>query len=185
MMAVDGRLLEIVDEKGHAFRTDTRENIHVQGLLHREVHVWMFTPQGEIVFQHRAKDKDTYPDLLDATVGGHVEIGSDFLDTATKELEEETGIRASNESLLHIVTQKSQSYDEVTKKTNNVIRAVYAYRFDGLLSDLKVEQGKALGFEAWPITKLLNISAEDKLRFIPGVFSPEILSIFRKISSFL
>lgn len=59
-----------------------RENIHNQGLLHREIHVWFYTPKGEIIFQHRAKDKDTYPDLLDATVGGHVEINSDYENTA-------------------------------------------------------------------------------------------------------
>ena len=75
----DNRRLNIVDENGEIIGENTRENIHNQGLLHREIHVWFYTPKGEIIFQHREKDKDTYPDLLDATVGGHVEIGSDFV----------------------------------------------------------------------------------------------------------
>ena len=74
----DNRRLNIVNEEGEIVGVETREDIHNQGLLHRECHVWFYTPAGEIIFQHRAKDKDTYPDLLDATVGGHVEIGSDY-----------------------------------------------------------------------------------------------------------
>ena len=75
----DNRKLNIIDENGNITGEETRENIHKQGLLHREIHVWFYTPKGEILFQHRAKDKDTYPDLLDATVGGHVEIGAGLL----------------------------------------------------------------------------------------------------------
>ena len=69
----DSRKLNIVDENDQIIGEDTRENIHRKGLLHREIHVWFYTPKSEIVFQHRAKNKDTFPDLLDATVGGHVE----------------------------------------------------------------------------------------------------------------
>jgi len=64
------RRLNIVDEEGNIVGEETRENIHKNGLLHREIHVWLYTPNREIIFQHRAKDKDTYPDLLDASVGG-------------------------------------------------------------------------------------------------------------------
>ena len=55
--------------------------MHKKGLLHPEIHVWFYTPDKEIIFQHRAKNKDTYPDLLDATVGGHVDIG-EYVDKA-------------------------------------------------------------------------------------------------------
>lgn len=64
------QMLEIIDENDNVIGLETREKIHKEGLLHREIHVWFFTPRGEIIFQHRVKDKDIYPDLLDATVGG-------------------------------------------------------------------------------------------------------------------
>ena len=82
----DNRKLNIIDEDGKIIGEETRENIHNRGLLHREIHVWFYTAKDEIIFQHREKDKDTYPDLLDATVGGHVEIGSDYENTALQEL---------------------------------------------------------------------------------------------------
>jgi 16S rRNA (adenine1518-N6/adenine1519-N6)-dimethyltransferase len=66
---MSAQILNVVDESGKILGEETRENIHRQGLLHKEIHVWLFTPNKEIVFQHRGKDKDTFPDLLDATVG--------------------------------------------------------------------------------------------------------------------
>lgn len=177
----DNRKLNIVDENGNIIGEETRENIHKQGLLHREIHIWFYTPKGEIIFQHREKNKDTYPDLLDATVGGHVEIGSDYENSALQELEEGTGIKAAKDILAFIQMVRSKTYDKVTGMTNNVIRAIYAYRYDGNVEDLKVEKGKAIGFEAWPFDKIFNITDEDRKRFIPAILEDEVLNIFRKI----
>ena len=62
-------LLEIVSKDNIVIGLETRKVIHEKGLLHREIHVWFITPDRKIIFQHRAKDKDTYPDKLDATIG--------------------------------------------------------------------------------------------------------------------
>lgn len=177
----DNRKLNIVDENGNIIGEETRENIHKQGLLHREVHVWFYTPKGEIIFQHREKDKDAYPDLLDATVGGHVEIGSDYESSALQELEEETGIKAAKDNLVFIQMVRSKTYDEVTGMASNVIRAIYAYCYNRNVRDLKVEKSKAIGFEAWSFDKIFNIADEDRKRFIPAILEEEVLSIFRKI----
>ena len=178
---VDNRKLNVVDEQGNIIGENTRENIHNQGLLHREIHVWFYTPEGEIIFQHREKDKDTYPDLLDATVGGHVEIGSDYENTALQELKEETGIKAEKNNLVFVQMIRSKTFDPATDKTNNVVRAIYAYRYEGKVEDLQVEKGKAIGFESWPLEKIFNISDEDKRRFIPSIFEKDNLEIFSKI----
>ena len=181
----DNRKLNIIDESGKNIGVETRENIHNQGLLHREIHVWFYTPKGEIIFQHREKDKDTYPDLLDATVGGHVEIGFDYENTALQELSEETGIKTEKNNLAFIEMVRSKTFDTATNKTNNVIRAIYAYRYEGKVEDLKVEKGKAIGFELWPLEKIFNISDKDKNRFIPSIFEKQNLEIFAKIKELL
>ena len=181
----DNRKLNVVDEQGNITGVDTRENIHTLGLLHREIHVWFYTPKGDIIFQHREKDKDTYPDLLDATVGGHVEIGSDYENTALQELNEETGIKAERHNLTFIQMVRSKTFDTTTNKTNNVVRAIYAYRYDGEIQDLKIEKGKAIGFESWSFDKLFNISDTDKKRFIPSIFENDNLEIFTKIKELM
>ncbi len=172
-------LLNIIDEQGNIIGQDSRENIHKNGLLHKEIHVWFFTPKGEIIFQHRAKGKDTFPDMLDATVGGHVEIGSDFEDTAIKEMEEETGVVVGKDKLKLVKTVRSNHVDPTTGKINNVIRKVYAYKFVGNSDDLSTEEGLSEGFEVWPIEKLERITPKDEKRFIPSFLNKEHLDMYR------
>ncbi|MFA6994850.1 MAG: NUDIX domain-containing protein [Patescibacteria group bacterium] len=162
-------LLNIVDENDQIIGQETRENIHKNGLLHREIHVYFITPNKEIIFQHRAEDKDTYPDLLDATVGGHVEIGNSYEQTAVKETEEETGLKIKFSDLILINKIKKYSEDKATNKINNVFNTRYAYIYKGDVKNLRIESGKALGFEIWPLDKLLNLTDSDKARFIPYI----------------
>jgi len=59
--------LSILDEQGNIIGEEYRDVIHQKGLLHGEVHVWCLTTNNELIFQHRAKDKDiilTYLMLL-------------------------------------------------------------------------------------------------------------------------
>ena len=176
-------MLEVVDESGHVISQESRKAIHKQGLLHREVHVWLYTPDGKLIFQHRAKDKDTYPNLLDASVGGHVEIGDDWQTTAIKELAEETGINAEPEQLRYVGQTHSTTYDHGTGLTNNALRRIFALRYDKDLGNLQIEEGKSLGFEAWFFETLFNITDEQLQRFIPMIFEDWHMEIVRKIHS--
>ncbi len=161
--------LNIVSEDDEIIVPGTRERIHKEGLLHQEVHIYFVTPKKEIIFQHRAKDKDTFPDLLDATVGGHVEIGQSYEETAIKESEEETGVKIDKNDLIFINKFKKHSKDDVTAKINYAFQSEYLYIYRGDIKDLKVEEGKAIGFEAWPLDRLLNLNEEDKNKFIPYI----------------
>jgi len=80
---------------------------------------------------------------------------------------------------------RSKTFDTSTSKTNNVIRAIYAYCYEGKVEDLRVEKGKAIGFESWSLEKIFNISDEDIKRFIPSVFEKQNLEIFAKIKELL
>ena len=102
-------MLNVVNEEDEVIGEETREKVHQDGLLHREIHIFFITPQKEIILQHRAKDKDTYPDLLDATVGGHVEIGDDYISTAVKEAKEETGFDIDKEKLVLLKKMRKET----------------------------------------------------------------------------
>lgn len=162
-------ILNIVNDDDVVVGERTREEIHRLGLLHRETHVYFITPNREIIFQHRAKDKDTFPDLLDATVGGHVEIGHSYEETAVKESEEETGLKINPRDLMLINKIKKSSLDQATAKVNNVFNVRYLYVYRGDINDLRVEEGKALGFELWPLDQLSGLTEADKKRFIPYI----------------
>ncbi|MBU0531143.1 MAG: NUDIX domain-containing protein [Candidatus Uhrbacteria bacterium] len=177
--------IEIIDENDNVIGIEERGKVHQEGLLHREVHVWLYTPKGEILFQHRAKDVETYPDLLDASVGGHVEINDSYEKTAVKEIEEETGLKIKPEDLHFIKMSRCSSHDKATDRRNNSLKAVYAYCYNGDPNDLKHEEGKSYGFVPWSIDKLFNISGEDKERFIAAIFTEEFLDIFRRIKEII
>lgn len=180
-MNTEEDILEIVDEQDNIIGLDTRKNIHKLGLLHREIHIWFVTPVGEIVFQHRSKNKETYPDLLDSTVGGHVEKGATYEETAIKECFEETGVKISPEDLIFITKLHIKTTDEVTSLINNSMRTQYAYLYKGDIKDLKIEKEDGAGFELWSIDALNNISEDDKNKFISAIFTKDLFFIFEKI----
>ena len=174
--------LDIIDEDENIIGEETKENIHKKGLLHREIHVWFYTPKAEIIFQLRSKHKDTFPNLLDATVGGHVEPGDDSITTALREMSEETGVKAKAEDLRLVSKLRWRALDTVNQMVNNVIRTIYAYQYDGRLSDLRSEE--AQGFEAWPVNKLSKgLTLEEKKRFAPSMLKKDYLDTYREITS--
>lgn len=184
-MGKDGKKLNIVNEKGEIIGEESRERIHKEGLLHREVHVWLYTPKREIIFQHRAKNKDTFPDLLDATAGGHVEINDSYDETAIKEIEEEIGLKIKESDLIYITITKTKGFDKVTRMTNYALRKVFAYRFEEDISNLTIEDGAGLGFEVWSIDTLLTISEEDRVKFIPSILSEQAMGRYKKIDKLI
>jgi isopentenyldiphosphate isomerase len=71
-----------------------REIAHREGVPHEAVHLWIvrdLAREPGLLFQRRASHKDTYPDCLDITVGGHVPYGFTG-DKLAKETREEIGI---------------------------------------------------------------------------------------------
>lgn len=174
-------LLNVIDKEGNVLYQATRKEIHEKGLLHADVNVWLYTPKGELIFQHRSKTKDTYPDLLDATVGGHVEIGDTYEISAVKEVEEETGLQVSLEDLQFVDMIISKTVDPVTNTAPFHRKNVYAYRYVGAISDLHVEEGQSYGFVAWPFEKLFALSDAEKKQFIPFHIEGEGLDTLRKI----
>jgi len=177
------QILDIVNKNDEIIGQDTRENIHQKGLLHREVHVYFITPNREVIFQHRAKDKDLFPDKLDAAVGGHLKSNESYEQAAVRETEEETGVKVEVNELVPINKVAKCFKDEVNNKINNVINYRFAYVYPGNIQDLRAETGKAIGFEVWPIDKLLNLTEQEKDRFLPMIleFTVNELADFIKL----
>lgn len=178
-------ILEIVDEADKVIGFETKGKIHEDELLHRDVHIWFITPNGEIIFQHRSKNKKLLPDRLDATVGGHVELNHSYEKTAIKECFEETGVNIDINKLVYLTKMKNSAINHSTGKSHNVIGVQYAYLYDGKIEDLKVEKEDGEGFELWKISDLRNLSESDKSKFIPENLSEDMLRLFDKAKDML
>ncbi len=77
----------------------TKAEAHRLGLPHATVHVWFYTRDQRILFQKRAASKDTFPDLWDISVAGHIHAGEAIVDAALREIEEEIGITVTKDKL--------------------------------------------------------------------------------------
>jgi len=90
--SVSRELLDVVDENDQVIGVKTRGEIHLEGLMHRSVHILVFNSVGDLFLQKRSMDKDNDPGLWDSSAAGHVDSGEDYYQCAIRELKEELGI---------------------------------------------------------------------------------------------
>lgn len=86
---------DVLDENGKATgKTVVRGTVRLtSGEYHLVVHIWVLTPDGRLMVQRRADDKELMPGEW-AAIGGAAIAGEDSLGAAKRELFEEMGIRA-------------------------------------------------------------------------------------------
>ncbi|MFA6064695.1 MAG: NUDIX domain-containing protein [archaeon] len=68
-------------------------------LIHACVHLWIFNSKGEVLLQHRSKEKKLFPSMWDISVAGGINSGEKPKAAAIREAKEEIGI-SINESKL-------------------------------------------------------------------------------------
>ncbi|MDE5567378.1 MAG: NUDIX domain-containing protein [Muribaculaceae bacterium] len=89
----DNELFPLVDPKGEVIGAATRRECHSGSmLLHPVVHLHVFSPDGALLLQKRAEDKDIQPGRWDTSVGGHVDYGENIEDALRREAREELGL---------------------------------------------------------------------------------------------
>lgn len=102
-------LLAVFDRDGKPTGESVPRSVaHSKGILHGASHVLICRQeQGrlQVLLQRRSACKDSYPGCLDISSAGHIEFGSDFVETARKELYEELGITARPEELVELFIQ--------------------------------------------------------------------------------
>lgn len=87
-------LLDIINNDGTlSGQTQERELIHQDGDLHRMSHVWIARKNQksgmDLLLQKRSKNKDSHPSCYDISSAGHILAGSDYMESAIRELKEE------------------------------------------------------------------------------------------------
>ncbi len=89
----DDELFDVVDAQDNVVRQATRKEVHAQGLLHRAVHILVFSKKThDCLLQKRSMHKDRQPGVWDSSAAGHLDAGEDYPQAAVRELQEELGI---------------------------------------------------------------------------------------------
>lgn len=96
-----GELLTEVDERNQVIGSISRGEAHERpGVFYRTIYVLVKNDRGEVLVQKRSSTKDLYPDCWDLSVGGHVNFGKTYEETAARELGEEVGLKVTEEDLV-------------------------------------------------------------------------------------
>ena len=179
------KLIDVIYENGNPTgQQKTKPEIHELGLWHMAAHIWIYNSKGEILLQLRARDKDSFPGLLDISVAGHVDSGETPLEAAVREMKEEIGLSVEPEQLDLINIRRVSNFIKEIKWQNNEIDYVYLYKFDRNISDLSMEDNEVEKLELILIDKFeKDINDPNELRkYVPhGDYYKMIIEKIREI----
>ena len=85
-------LFDVVDENDEVVEQRTRGEVHLMGLKHRAVHVFLFNGRGEVFLQQRSHLKDVAPLAWDSSAAGHLDSGEGYAAAVLREVREELGL---------------------------------------------------------------------------------------------
>lgn len=90
-------LWQLYDKDGNPIPGEglAKDEVFRKGILHGAAHVWIWrnTMSGkEVLLQKRAANKRTYPNMLDISAAGHIDLGETPEIAAIRETQEEIGL---------------------------------------------------------------------------------------------
>ena len=102
-------LIDILDADGnHTGKQCLKSVAHEKGFYHETVHVWFYTQDGKVLLQKRGPEKETFPNLWDVSVAGHIQSKEPVLEAALREIDEELGLQIQKEDLTKIAFRKAE-----------------------------------------------------------------------------
>lgn len=125
---MSSELIDVYNAVGEKTGCVERSKAHCDNtLLHRAAHVLVFSGDGRLLLQKRAITKRIQPGKWDASVGGHLAAGEDYLTGARRELAEELGL-PEDTPLEHLFDVAIRN--EIESEDARVFKAVSEGPFD-------------------------------------------------------
>jgi isopentenyldiphosphate isomerase len=159
--------IDLLNEEGNKTgKTCLKSEAHKKGLLHASVHIWVFNKDKEIIIQKRAPNKDTFPNLWDVSVAGHISAGEQPFISALREVEEEIGLQLSENDLNFIGTSKKKikhHYNLIDYELHHIY--ICENNFD--FHSLKIQKEEVSEIKKIDIDKLIDSINNPLNKFVP------------------
>lgn len=120
-----------------------------KGLRHGVVEVFVMHKDGTVLVMQRSFEKPNYPGFYEASAGGSVLKGEQFDAAAVRELEEETGIKA---------TDIRQVYREMNHDT---IYRGYVCVTDINKSEVRLQEGETIAYSWLTFEEFKKVFEDD------------------------
>ncbi len=121
-------IFDVVNERDEVIGRKPRSEVHARGLLHRAVHVLVFSSRGEVFLQKRSMKKDRQPGVWDSSSSGHVDSGENYDETAIRELGEELGLDIAGQTTATRASQPLQKLFKIDACAETDAEFVWIYR---------------------------------------------------------
>lgn len=149
-------LIDIFDENNKSLnKTMMKSLAHKNGAWHRVAHIWIYNTKGEMLIQHRNCDKEIHPNLWDIGAAGHIPTGETPINGAIRETEEEIGLEITVKELEFIKIKKGVTNTD-EKIQNNEFAYIYLLKYDGKITDLKIQKEELQDLKFINLVKLKN-----------------------------
>lgn len=153
-------VFDVVDDDDRVTGQATRSEVHAQGLKHRAVHVFAFTPHGELLLQKRSHLKDTCPELWDSSAAGHLDAGEDYAACVIRELEEELGLEK--------ITAPPVKHARITACAETGWEFVELYTVTAATTRVRFPAAEIEAVRAFPVDEIAAWVAARPQDFAPG-----------------
>lgn len=130
-------------------RTATFDEVQTKGLFTQGVHIVIYTQDSQIVMQRRSPKLDYHPSQIEVSVGGGVVTGEDPKQAAIREIQEELGLKVSEDKLVFIGKKKfNHSY---TRSGERAYKRSFDYFYKLKVTNEQISKLQPLDGEAGQI----------------------------------
>jgi len=159
--------IDILNDHGEVSgKTCLKSEAHKNGFFHQSAHIWIFDKNKNVLIQKRAANKDTFPNLWDISVAGHISAGELPINAAIREVEEEVGISISENQLQYIGT----STNKVLHKIDLIdyeLHHIYICSLNFNIETLKIQQEEVAKIKMIVLNKLISKVNTNNNNFVP------------------
>ena len=157
--------IEILNEDdSFSGKSILKSEAHKNGVYHASTHIWLCNNNNQVLIQKRAANKDSFPDLWDISVAGHISFGETPLTSALREIKEEIGLELQAEILQAAGTYKKEivhSKHFIDKELHYIF--ICKTSFD--LEDLSAQTSEVSALKLIPLDAFLKIT--ESTEFVP------------------
>ena len=140
--SVNQSLIQVVDENDVPVGEATFKDVLSKGLFHRIARVIVQESSGRVLLQKRSSSVDIFPGYWDNSAAGHVDSGETYNEAASRELEEELGIKAALNEPIGYYKTNTEVYGIKMNRFNTVFRVVVPDDIEIDINPNEVEQVK-------------------------------------------
>ena len=160
-----------VDKNDKEIGTGSISDALERGIIVRIARVFLFNSNGELLIQKRSDTHKSFPGRWDQTAAGHVDADETYLNAATRELEEEMGIRGA------LLKEAAKFYTEERDKRKTIRRfnMLFTGVYDG---EVRIDTHEVSDFRWVMLSELKKEMKESPQRFAEGFI--KTVSVYEK-----